>query len=102
MHVHVFPYSERKGTKAADMPDKVLKSVRLERAARALETAGEMEKRFLLNQVGRSAEVLFESKGGHTPNNCPVLPFPGTKEGSIMNVKLTGLDEGKMSLTAMI
>ncbi|NMA37432.1 MAG: MiaB/RimO family radical SAM methylthiotransferase [Papillibacter sp.] len=102
MHVHVFPYSERKGTKAADMPDKVLKSVRLERAARALETAGEMEKRFLLNQVGRSAEVLFESKVGHTPNNCPVLPFPGTKEGSIMNVKLTGLDEGKMSLTAMI
>ena len=47
MHVHVFPYSERKGTKAADMPDKVSKSVRLERAARALETAGEMEKRFI-------------------------------------------------------
>jgi threonylcarbamoyladenosine tRNA methylthiotransferase MtaB len=101
-HVHVFPYSERRGTKAASMPGHIPKAVRQRRALQAIETAAETERQFLLNQVGRRAEVLFESREGHTPNYCPVIPPRAGLEGKIINVTISGADMGKMSLTAVI
>jgi threonylcarbamoyladenosine tRNA methylthiotransferase MtaB len=101
-HVHVFPYSERRGTKAASMPGQIPKAVRQQRALEAIAIAAEMEKRFLLNQVGKCAEVLFESSEGHTPNNCPVIPPAEGLEGKLINVTVSGVDMGKLSLTAVI
>jgi threonylcarbamoyladenosine tRNA methylthiotransferase MtaB len=104
-HVHVFPYSERAGTRAALLPGQVPKAVRQLRAAAAIAQAAEMEKRFLLNQIGRTAEVLFEKREGRTPNNCPVLPPRQGLEGELLKVTIGGLDcrnGGKMSLTAII
>ncbi|HEX2478611.1 MAG TPA: tRNA (N(6)-L-threonylcarbamoyladenosine(37)-C(2))-methylthiotransferase MtaB [Geminicoccaceae bacterium] len=61
-HLHVFPFSERRGTPAARMPQ-VPKALRQERAAR-LRTAGQHAMaRFLERQVGRSAQVLIERDG---------------------------------------
>ncbi len=100
--IHVFPYSERAGTKAASMPGKLPKAVRLERAAKASSLAREMEISFLLAQVGRKAEILFESKEGHTPNYCPVEPPREGLDGRLIAATITGADTGKLSLTAVI
>jgi threonylcarbamoyladenosine tRNA methylthiotransferase MtaB len=61
-HLHVFPYSARRGTPAARMPQ-VPKALRHERAAR-LRLAGERAMAaFLEHQIGREARVLVERDG---------------------------------------
>ncbi len=96
-HVHVFPYSERKGTRAALMPDSVPKSEREERARRAIALAAETRAAFLAAQVGTVQEVLFESRLGRTPNDCETELLPG-REGQVHPVKITGIREGRLTL----
>jgi threonylcarbamoyladenosine tRNA methylthiotransferase MtaB len=61
-HLHVFPFSARRGTPAARMPQ-VPKALRQERAA-CLRAAGQHAMaRFLERQIGRSAQVLIERDG---------------------------------------
>jgi threonylcarbamoyladenosine tRNA methylthiotransferase MtaB len=83
-HLHVFPYSARRGTPAARMPQ-VPKAVRHERAAR-LRAAGERAMAvFLERQIGRCAQVLVERDGcGRSETFAPfrieagrVAPLPG-------------------------
>ena len=75
--VHVFPYSERKGTKAAEMDGQIPKAERTKRAKQARTTAEKLRQDFLRSQVGKTVSVLFESEEkdiclGHTPNYCTV------------------------------
>jgi threonylcarbamoyladenosine tRNA methylthiotransferase MtaB len=78
--VHMFPYSERKRTRAALFPNKVPQDVIQERKRKVLQLAEEMS--FLLRSryVGRTMKVLLESPvegtslfSGHTENFLPVL-----------------------------
>ena len=74
--MHIFPYSIRPGTKAAEMPQ-VDKSVREERAARAAEVARAMKAAYLSRCVGKTLPVLFEGaqtqgSAGHAPNYAEV------------------------------
>ncbi len=94
-HVHVFPYSERKGTKAAVMPDSVPGPEREERARRAIALAAEHEAAFLRAQVGLRQAVLFESRMGHTPNYCETELLPG-REGQVVSVLITGVVDGRL------
>lgn len=98
-HVHVFPYSERKGTRAAGMAGSVPKAEREERARRAIACAERFEREFLLAQVGRTAAVLFESRGGHTPNYCETEMLPGC-EGETVTVRVTGVRDGRLIVEA--
>ena len=96
-HVHVFPYSERRGTRAALMPDSVPKAEREERARRTIALAAESEARFLEKQVGTVQEVLFESRVGRTPNDCETELLPGM-EGRTAMVRIAGTAEGRLLL----
>ena len=96
-HVHVFPYSERKGTRAERMPDSVPKAVREERARRAIALAAQMEEAFLRSQVGSVQEVLFESRVGRTPNDCETVLLPGL-EGQRRQLRVTGLDGKRLTV----
>ena len=74
--MHVFPYSVRPGTRAAEMAQ-VDKPVRDERAARAAQTAAEMRADYLSRCVGKTFPVLFETdreteSAGHAPNYAEV------------------------------
>jgi len=76
--VHVFPYSSRVGTKAAEMENQIPKAERTRRAKKAREIAEELRQEFFASQVGKIVPVLFESEEngicrGHTPNYCTVL-----------------------------
>jgi len=90
--VHVFPYSARAGTKAAEMEDQIPKAERTRRAKKAREIAEELRQAFLKSQVGKTVLVLFESEEdgicrGHTPNYCTVLVEGGGFLNSVRVVR---------------
>lgn len=57
--IHVFPYSEREGTKAASMPQMDM-SIRKARAKRLIEVSSALEAEFASSMIGRDAEILIE------------------------------------------
>jgi threonylcarbamoyladenosine tRNA methylthiotransferase MtaB len=59
--LHVFRYSPRPGTLAADMPDQVAPEVSRERSERLIAVGREHSRRFHERFVGRRVQVLFES-----------------------------------------
>jgi len=70
--MHVFPYSERKGTKAADMPQ-IAKPLRRERAKMLQAIASTSKAEFLQRQIGKTHEVYIEESGsGYTTHYIKV------------------------------
>lgn len=64
--IHVFPYSRRPGTPAADMPEQVPEQVKAERVAVLEDLCGKLHADFVEKNRGIAEKVLFESsvKGG--------------------------------------
>lgn len=99
---HIFPYSEREGTPAADMPNSIPVEVRRERAAKLTEIQNSVRDSILDGIVAGEPEVkvLFEtfSNGvaiGHTDNFLEVQVPSGTDlHGSILPVKLNSHKDG--------
>ena len=60
--IHAFPFSPRKGTPAADMPDQVEKHVRTERMQRLAELEAELRQEYYQDLVGERVQVMFESE----------------------------------------
>jgi len=81
--MHIFPYSQRAGTKAADFPGQVPEAAKRRRAAQAAQIAAAMERSWLSAWIGRQVPVLFEEeKGGfwrgYTPQYMEVrVPSQG-------------------------
>lgn len=66
--IHVFPYSEREGTKAAAMPQMDM-SIRKNRAKRLIEVSDELASEFASSITGKETEILIEKieeKDGRT------------------------------------
>ncbi len=65
--IHVFPYSVRKGTKAASMPGQNTKKIKSERSARLLALTEKQKKAYEDAHIGKEVSVLIEENGfGHT------------------------------------
>jgi threonylcarbamoyladenosine tRNA methylthiotransferase MtaB len=62
-HVHVFPYSDRPGTAASSMPDKVPGVAIRERARRVRELAAALNRRFRDSQIGALHQGLTLEDG---------------------------------------
>lgn len=94
--MHIFPYSIRPGTPAADMRQ-VPKAVKEERAHRAAAVAAKLHQAYLAACVGAVYPVLFEQPRdgryfGHPPNYMEVLAEGADLHNEIRNVKITGTD----------
>ena len=92
--IHVFPYSERPGTRALSIEPKVAPAVKDERAHRAIALASELRATFLSSQIGRVVNVLCETYEdglvqGYTENYTPVK-FKSDKalNNEIVSVKI--------------
>ncbi len=102
MHLHIFPYSIRKGTEAASMPDQVPENVKKQRAARLVAVQAEIKAKILDDYIEKHRNspvyVLGEKweKGitnGHTEHfiECDIeTDFDGT--GHILPILLSGRD----------
>ena len=71
--MHIFKYSPRKGTKAADMRTQIDGNVKEQRSEELINLSNENEKRYNESYIGKELEVLFEEDDGdfykgHTTN----------------------------------
>lgn len=89
---HVFAYSKRPGTKAANMPNQVSNAIKKERSNKLIEATDITRRAFLLSQVGQICEVLFETADklgahGYTKNYTPVyVKSDKNLQGEILKV----------------
>ena len=98
LKVHVFPYSVREGTRAAEFKNQISPAIKKERAHIMQKKTEQIRKEILKENIGRECEILIESreKGsfaiGYTKDYIPVYvencKFP---EGSLINVKIIGM-----------
>ena len=72
--MHIFPYSRRTGTPAADMPGQIPQAEKEQRASRASAVEKALRENYQKGFVGKTLPVLFEQKDaygrwtGHTAN----------------------------------
>lgn len=93
--VHIFPYSIRPGTPAAEL-EQVPSSEKEERAHRASAVAEELQRTYLAACVGCVYPVLFEqpkggSFSGHAPNYMEVLAEGENLHNTVQDVRITGV-----------
>lgn len=60
--MHIFKYSRRKGTKAADMENQVDERVKAKRSDELLSLNDELRKRYISEYIDRIVDVLFEEE----------------------------------------
>ena len=95
---HVFAYSRRPGTRAADMPGQLPGAVKEARSARMIEATDRTRAAFLAGQAGRTVGVLFETRDGgafdgYAENYTPVRVFTDEDlRGQIRRVLITSAD----------
>ena len=94
--MHVFPYSARRGTPAAQRTDQVPPTVRKERAARMQALAQELAEAYHRSQLGSVQEVLFETQedgitDGLTETYVRVYTDADVARGEIVPMRLTHL-----------
>lgn len=99
--VHIFCYSRREGTPAAQMENQVDEQVKTARSKALSKVAEKCAKDFFAAQVGRIENVLFEQQKdgffeGYTENYTPVkVKAENDLKGEILPVKITECtDEG--------
>lgn len=75
--MHIFKYSQRKGTRAATMPNQIDGNIKEERSGKLIELSDKNEKEYNEKYIGKKVEVLFEEAciengvrymKGHTTN----------------------------------
>lgn len=93
--LHVFPYSERSGTPAANMPP-VDKTLRKARAASLRNAGARAVQRYLESRIGQIEEVLIEkSNVGRTAYFAPIHVNGDIMPGKIISARVTGVAENK-------
>lgn len=60
--MHIFKYSPRKGTKAAEMKNQIDGKIKDERSRKLIELDKELEKEFMSKFIGKTMSVLYEQK----------------------------------------
>ncbi len=99
--IHVFPYSARPGTRAAEM-EQVPASVKEARTDAALKLSDELRQKFFESCLGRTVSVLCETEKegaafGYTENYTPVKVQNCTgHSGEIVSVKVTGSEHDNL------
>lgn len=97
--IHIFPFSARKGTPAADMPNHVPKPVKVARGKRLAELESRLRDEYVTSLVGKPLQVLIEGESpepgtSHVGTACRYLPIylptsqrsAATKAGDLIQV----------------
>lgn len=110
-HIHAFTYSEREGTKAANLPNPVPLPIRQERCRQLLALGEELKQQQLKKSIGQTAEVLWERGHmthnedgthtwrhmGYTPNYQRVVTYcDHDLANQILPTQIVAVNEGKL------
>ena len=107
--LHIFPFSERPGTPAVTMPNKVQSRISTERVSRLEELSSRLNRAFAERFLSTERDVLFESTNhnglmyGYTDNYLRVsAPFDEMRVNNICRVRLDSIDaNGDISATLL-
>jgi threonylcarbamoyladenosine tRNA methylthiotransferase MtaB len=107
--VHIFPYSKRKGTPAAEMKDQIPEEIKRRRLHELEQVAAEIRREILEEEIRENSvtEVLLETyeKGyahGHTADFLEVaIPLDAPMRAKLVKVRLERTD-GKLCYGAAI
>ena len=86
MKIHLFPFSPRKGTPAAEYGEQIHGTIRNERMARLEQLERELAERYYQTLVGRSLEIMVESESNRagwvcgTERSYAPVEIPGTPD----------------------
>ena len=100
-HLHIFPYSIRKNTPAAQMPQ-IPKDIIQKRARILREEGNRQMQEYLQNQIGNSAIMLVEKvkeniSYGKSQHFTKIQIENTIKEGEIVKCKITDINHGILS-----
>lgn len=102
---HVFPYSRRRGTRAATAPDQVDNAVKTDRAHRMSEACEAVRREILNETVGTVQEVLCETRVsdgeavGYTRGYLPCCLQGTVAAGETVTVTITHTDGERLFAT---
>ena len=101
--MHVFQYSPRKGTRAAEMQNQIDGNIKEARSRKLIKLSNENQLKYNENLIGKNVEVLFEDKEvddgiiyfkGHTKNYILVKYKTGEElENTLKMVKVLKAEE---------
>ena len=104
--IHTFPYSIRKGTIGADMPNQVPDNIKQQRADIIKTLSKQKYTEFITKNIGTIQEVLIEKHRvkhtnnlkGRTRNYLPVQIISDSEDiyNSLQNVTLTKFENGNI------
>ena len=95
--IHVFPFSERTGTKAMELENHLSNEIKKERARKLLAVSKVLENNYLTKFVGNEVEVLTENYKdgntlGHTTNYLNVKINKQLPSNTLVKVKIAKSD----------
>ena len=101
--MHVFKYSQRRGTRAAVMPNQIDGNIKEERSRKLIELSNKNEEEYNRSYIGKEVEVLFEEPHiengkrymkGHTTNYMVVkIETEEDLDNTIKKVKIVDVDK---------
>jgi threonylcarbamoyladenosine tRNA methylthiotransferase MtaB len=93
--IHMFPFSSRRGTAAAEMPDQIEKTVKTERGKLLSELEKELQRQYFGQLLGQDLQLLVEhvdSSGIATGTSCRYAQvrcvLPAAQENELVNVRV--------------
>ncbi|WP_454053564.1 tRNA (N(6)-L-threonylcarbamoyladenosine(37)-C(2))-methylthiotransferase MtaB [Clostridium sp. Marseille-Q7071] len=101
--MHIFKYSPRKGTKAAEMMLQVDGNIKEQRSESLITLAEKLENEFMNKFIGRTMKVLYEEESkeltnhyvGYTPNYIKVITKSDENlQGKIVETRLKEVNKG--------
>ena len=93
---HIFPFSPRRGTPAARMPQ-VAPAIARDRARKLRDACAWRKQLWLESLVGTKQNVLLEKDNfGHAENFAPVRIVGTGMAGEIAALRITGIDDGTL------
>jgi len=93
---HIFPFSPKRGTPAARMPQ-VSPAIAKDRARRLREACARQRSRWLERMVGTRQKILLEKNNfGHAENFAPVRTATQAAVGQILEIRVTGVANGTL------
>ncbi len=107
LHMHIFPFSPREGTPAAEMKEQVPEDIKRERAHRLSEIGKRLSEARYRRVVGETRSVLFESRMGeyfygHAEDMLEVvMKTDEDLQGKVFSVKLVEYD-GKYMIAEVL
>lgn len=100
-YIHVFPFSPRPETKAAEMPGSVKDSEKTKRSALLRALSERKKTGYMLGHIGKTLDVLMEERlpdgscSGTSSNYLKIKVISKEKlRGTIVRVRVQGMDNG--------